>query len=89
MYGSSCTIRINKLANGFTVSMTDPEIVKANKKREEKRKPDSPYPPWRDPEVTMAFEDADSVITFLKDNLDKAMPNDDDYETSFTKALKE
>jgi len=85
---SSCTIRIERLANGYTVRMTDPTIVEKNKKREGARKPDAPYPPWQDPEVTLAFETPKAVLQFLRDNLEKALPTDE-YETSFTKALKE
>ena len=84
---SSCTIRIERLANGYTVRMTDPTIVAKNKKRDT-RKPRDPYVSYQDPEVTLAFETPKAVMKFLQENLEKALPMDE-FETSFTKALKE
>lgn len=81
---NSCTIRINRLANGWSVQMTDPKIVEANNKRSDK----SGYTPWKDPEVTFAFDDAKGVLEFLNANLEKALPTDE-YDTSFAKALGE
>lgn len=79
-----CTIRIERLANGWSVRMTDPKIVAANNKRSEK----GAYTPYRDPEVTFAFDDAKGVMKFLEANLEKALPTDE-YDTSFAKALGE
>lgn len=82
---NSCTIRIERLANGWTVRMTDPKIVEANNKRSEKSNYSTP---WKDPEVTFAFDDSKGVMKFLQANLEKALPVDE-YDTSFAKALGE
>lgn len=80
-----CTVRIERLANGWSVRMTDPKIVEANNKRSTKG---GDYAPYRDPEVTFAFDDAKGVLAFLNANLEKALPTDE-FDTSFAKALGE
>lgn len=80
----SCSIKIKRLANGFEVQMTDPDIVKQNQAPSKKGE----IGRWRDPEVTYAFKTTDEVMKFLNKNLAKAMPTDE-YETSFDAAMKE
>ena len=75
----SCVIRIERAVNGYEVEMTDPKIRAENMK---------PNTKWRDPEVSFVFKTVKEVTDFLVANLDKALPMDE-YETSFTKALKE
>ena len=83
MYGD-CRISISRLANGWTVRMTDPKIAEANNKRSDK----NGYTPYRDPEVTFAFDTPKDVLKFLNANLEKALPTDE-FDTSFVKALGE
>lgn len=83
---SSCNIRIERLVNGYTIEMTDPELVKKNNKRDTKGA--SSCAPWVDPNVTLMFETAEEIIKFLTDNIEKVLPSDE-FETSFTRALKE
>lgn len=78
---SECVVKIEKLANGYEVEMTDPEIVKANQSPSKKGEIGT----WKDPKVAYAFKSVDEVINFLRANLDKAMPMDE-YETSFDEA---
>lgn len=84
MYGD-CTIRIERTQNGFLVSMTDPEIVKKNDTRNTK---DGCCAPWQDPNVKYSFEDKAGVITFITENIDKALPVDE-YSSVFDKAAKD
>lgn len=84
-YGDECC-RIEKVANGFTVSMKDPDIVKANRKRENTKEP-SPGR-WQDPNKSFVFENVEDVLTFLQKTLPKALPADE-YGSTFTKALQE
>lgn len=81
---SDCRITISRLANGWSVRMTDPKIVEKNNKRDDK----NGYRPWTDPEVTFAFDTPKDVLKFLNANLEKALPTDE-YDTSFAKALGE
>lgn len=83
MYGES-KIGIKKLTNGYALYFRDPEIVKANREPAKLGK-DRTY---RDPEREMAFKSAKELTGFLEKNLDKLCV-EDDYETSFTKALTE
>lgn len=76
---SECVVKIEKLANGYEVEMTDPEIVKRNRKISNKPTP------WKDPQVSYAFKTVDEVIKFLSANLEKAIPMDE-YESSFDEA---
>ena len=82
---SDCRIIISRLANGWTVRMTDPKIVEKNQKRDGKN---GSYAPWQDPEVTFAFDTPKDVLKFLNANLEKALPVDE-FDTSFAKALGE
>lgn len=73
--------KIERLANGYEVEITDPEIVKANGQAKLGK-------PWRDPKVCYAFKTIPEVLAFLRKNLDKALPMDE-YESSFDEAMKE
>ena len=84
MYGEG-KIQIKKLTNGYALYFRDPEIVKANRERDSMSKPGKPY---REPEREMAFKTSKELTEFLAKNLDK-MCAEDDFETSFTKALTE
>jgi len=85
MYGD-CTIRIERLQNGYNVRITDPEIVKQNNKRDRASKGECQ--PWKDPQVSYAFTTSSEVINFIKANIDKALPVDE-FSSSFDKAAKE
>lgn len=77
MSDSCC--RIERHANGFTVSMRDPEIEKRNNKGKGG---------WRDPWRSFVFTDIKKLTEFLTENLEKALPADE-FDTSYAKALKE
>jgi hypothetical protein len=83
---NDCTIRIERLQNGFTVRVTDPKIVKQNDERN--KGGDSCCAPWQDPEVKYAFTTKEEVIAFITENLDKALPVDE-YSSTFDKAVKD
>ena len=83
MYGEG-KIHIKKLTNGYALYFRDPEIVKANRERDSMSK----SKPYREPEREMAFKTSKELTEFLAKNLDK-MCAEDDFETSFTKALTE
>lgn len=78
---SDCVVRIERLANGFEVEITDPKIMEANRKADSKS-------PWRDPHVGYAFKTVQEVIDFLSKNLEKAMPADE-YDSAFSEAAEE
>jgi hypothetical protein len=84
MYGEG-EIRIKKLTNGYSVYYSDPDVVKANDKRDMSSKGGMPY---RSPEREMAFKDVESLTMFLRKNIDKLCSHDD-YETSFSAAVME
>lgn len=79
---NTCTIRIERVQNGYVMEITDPDIVKANKDKESYGKG------WRDPDVKYTFEDSGELLGFLKKNIDKALPMGE-YEASFDAAVKE
>ena len=83
-----CNIRIERLQNGYTVRMTDPEIQKKNDERNSKTEGCSPCAPWEDPEAKYAFSTKEEVITFITENIDKALPVDA-FSSTFDKAAKE
>lgn len=76
---SQTMVKIERAKNGFEVEMCDPKIKQANMG-------DGPY---KDPYETYVFKTSAEVLAFLKDNLDKAVPMDDDYESSFDEAMME
>ncbi len=70
--------KIERMANGYEVEISDPKIVERNR--------DPKVAGWRDPKVCYGFKTVDEVLTFLKNNLDKALPAED-YETTFNVAV--
>lgn len=72
--------RINRLSNGYTVAVCDPEVQAANKDSKK---------PWRDPWKTYTFKTVKEVNAFLEGTLGKLVPPDDDYGTNFARAVKE
>lgn len=81
----SC-VRIERLANGYTVTLKDPAIVAANNKSN--RSSNSPYT-YRDPERCYTFDSVAKVTKFITDNLDKALPaqaDEDSFDKTFDKA---
>lgn len=78
--GEACC-SIERMANGYEVEITDPDIVKANRNS-------GPNKPWRNPKVSYGFKTVDEVLAFLKKNLDKALPADE-YGSSFELASQE
>lgn len=88
---NDCTIRIERLQNGYTVRVTDPKIIKKNEERRNKSSSADgccEVAPWQDPEVKYAFSKKEEVITFITENLDKVLPVDE-YSSTFDKAVKE
>ena len=71
-------MRIERAVNGFTLRMRDPKIVEKNQKDKG---------PWRDPNVTMVFEDAPKLVAFLEKNLDTTLPKNS-YSTAFASAVE-
>lgn len=73
---------INKLQNGYTVTVVDDEQQKKN--RDPKNKG-----PWIDPWKDYAFSTAEEVIAFLTAHLDKLEPPpdaDEEFSQAFAKA---
>ncbi len=81
----SCVVKIEKLANGYEVELSDPAIVKQNAARDNSK---GPYKPWKDPKVGYAFKSVQEVCAFLEKNLDKALPLDE-YGSAFDSAVAE
>jgi hypothetical protein len=71
-------VTIDRIANGYTVSMRDPKLVKKNQKPG----------PWVDPCKKYSFDTLEKTLDFLKKNLDKALP-EEDYDTAFETASAE
>ena len=80
-------VRIKRLANGYTIRLRDPKIIKANQKRDSSKE-GGPYIPYKDPEREFACTDIDKVLAWLKANLDKALPKAD-FDSAFTAAAVE
>lgn len=76
--------RIEREANGYTITVRDPAIVKYNNSETKS----SGYKPYRDPNKTFIMKDIDEVLAWLKTHLDKALPADE-FDSSFTAALAE
>lgn len=73
------SVRIERAENGYTVSMTDPKLEAANRKRSTKG---DVYAPYVDPQKEYVFTDLKAVMAFLTANLDKALPKVD-YDSAF------
>ena len=87
MYGEG-NCRISRHANGWEVTMRDPEIVKKNRQRDAMKYDDPKRGEYRDPNVTLVFTKKEEVINFLTKNLDK-MEVESDFDTSFDMAVAE
>lgn len=74
----SC-IRIEREGDGFEVTVTDPDIEKANS---------SDKGGWRDPNVEYHFDTWKMVTEFIDKVVDKALPADE-YSRAFAAAAKE
>jgi hypothetical protein len=75
-----CCVRIERMANGYSVTVKDPKLVKENAK---------PNGRYVNPEREYAFKTVAEVKKFLDKNLDKALPNDDpdpSFDATFDKA---
>lgn len=81
---SDCFIRIERLQNGFEVTMRDPDIVKSNDAASGKGGPSA----YKNPNLEYAFTTSKEVLDFVKANIDKALP-DDDYSDAFDLATEE
>lgn len=77
-------VRIERLTNGYEVTLRDPKIAEANNKRDSSK---GPYQPYQDPQREYAFKTVAEVMTFLKANLEKALPLDD-FDTAFELAAE-
>lgn len=75
------SIRISRDREGFCVSVTDPEIRKANEARDSKT---DCCAPWQDPNCEYDFENKAQVLAFLDKAMDIALPADD-YSSAFDK----
>jgi hypothetical protein len=76
-------LRIEKLENGYEVSICDPKIIEANNK---------PKSDWQDPWKEYAFTTAEEVKTFVGNTLDKLKPPpsaDEEYDSAFKQASKD
>ena len=76
--------KIERLANGFEVEISDPKIVAQNNKRNDSKG----YTPWKDPMVGYSFKSVAEVCAFLEKNLEKALPADE-FGNSFDAAVSE
>jgi hypothetical protein len=74
------SIRIERAQNGFVVCMNDPVIVAKNRKSKGV---------YVNPEQQFVFDDEDDLIAFITKNLDKIIPEKDEYATSFDMAVNE
>jgi hypothetical protein len=75
-----CIARIEKLVNGYEVEVLDPDQQKKNQ---------APKSSWKDPWKGYAFSTKEEVVKFLEKVLDKLQPEDESYDTSFSKAIAE
>ncbi len=69
-YGDNddCCVKIERIANGFTVCIQDPAVVKFNKNRNKQNmKPSTPYIERKDPWKEFGFKNVDEVIAFLEE----------------------
>ena len=81
----SC-LRIERVANGYSVTLRDPAIIAKNQKRDSSK---GPYAPYQDPERTYIFKTCAELTAFITKNIDKALPAQsasDSFESAFDKA---
>ena len=78
-HGDNCIVEIEKLDNGYEVSIRHAGQMKANKGYMDR--------PYEDPWHSYAFKTSEEVCDFLVKNLDKAAPEvsyDDAFEEAVT-----
>lgn len=79
-------VRIERLANGFKVRLSDPKIVKQNKERDAMPYDSKNRPPYQSPQREYVFTSVKAITAFLTANLDKMMPAGD-FSSSFDSAV--
>ena len=75
-----CTVKIERLENGFEVELDDPKIVKANQTAKTGE--------WKNPSREYAFQTIAQGMDLLSRNLEKALP-ESDYSSAFDAAAAE
>lgn len=85
---SDYSVRICRVQNGFEVSLSDPEIIKANNRRDTSK---GPLTPWKDPDKKYAFKDMATALAFVEKTAEMALPKEekDSFDTAYDKAAKE
>ena len=76
-------LRVEKLENGYEVSICDPKIQEANNK---------PKTPWQDPWKEYAFTTSQEVVAFITEHLDSLKPPpdaDEEYASEFQRQTTE
>lgn len=73
-------VRIERATNGYIIHARDPKVVEANNKSGSK---------YRDPSVDILCKTIEECLSWLKKNLDKAMPAEKSYDTAFAEASVE
>lgn len=76
-------LRIEKLENGYTVSVCDPKIMAENEK---------PKTQYKDPYKNYAFTTAEEVKAYVGEHLDSLKPPPDadaEYGMAFKRATKD
>jgi hypothetical protein len=73
-------VRIERATNGYIIHASDPKVVAANGK---------PKTSWKDPHVDILCKTIEECLSWLKTNLDKALPADKSYDTAFAEASVE
>lgn len=86
MMSDSC-VRIERFANGYTVEIKDPAIVKWNNQPYDKRDK-AGGSTYREPWKSFVFKTDKEVVAFLTKNLKKAIasPDGDEFGTAFNTA---
>lgn len=72
-------LKIEKLENGYSVEICDPDVVAENAK---------PKSTWKDPWKEYAFKNSDEVKNFVGEHLDSLKPPPDaetEYKTEFSR----
>jgi hypothetical protein len=73
-------VRIERATNGFIIHARDPVIAKSNEKSKGV---------YKDPDVDILCKTSAEVQSWLKKNLDKALPVGTSYDTAFAAASVE
>jgi hypothetical protein len=77
---SETVLKIEKLANGYTVEVPDAKVQKANR---------NPKVPYQDPWKEYVFPDATKAAAFVAKVLGSLEPVEDDMATEFDRATAE